>query len=92
MGIWQDKGGLTTQLIDNEVMERIWEVTQCMSIINKQGVSTERWDLLIDCCVTQIGYLESHRLLCKQYTADKTILEGQKVKGALDQFTEVGLR
>jgi len=52
MGIWQDKGGLTTQQIDNKVRERVWEIAQSMSIINKQGPSPEQWDLLIDRCVT----------------------------------------
>jgi len=37
MGIWQDEGGLTTQRIDNKVRECVWEITQSMSIINKQG-------------------------------------------------------
>jgi hypothetical protein len=35
MGIWQDKGGLTTQWIDDKVMECVWEISQSMSIINK---------------------------------------------------------
>jgi hypothetical protein len=39
MGIWQDKGGLTTQRIDNKVRERVWEIAQSMSMINKQ----RRW-------------------------------------------------
>jgi len=39
MGIRQDKGGLTTQQIDNEVRERIWDIVQSMSIIIKQGTS-----------------------------------------------------
>jgi len=35
MGIWQDKGGFTTQQIDNKVRERVLEIAQSMSIINK---------------------------------------------------------
>jgi hypothetical protein len=35
LGIWQDKGGWTTQQIDNKVRERIWEITQSMKIISK---------------------------------------------------------
>jgi len=52
MGIWEDKGGLTTQRIDNKVRQRVWEIVQSMSIINKQGAGHEQWDLLIDRWVT----------------------------------------
>jgi len=90
MRIWQDKGGLTTQWIDNKVRERMWEIAQSMSIINKQGAGPEQWDLLIDRCVTGISELESKRLLGKWYMADKTDLDGQKLKAALDEFAEVG--
>jgi len=90
MGIWQDKGGLTTQRIDNNVRERDWEIAQSMSIINKQGAGPEQWDLLIDCCITQISELESKRPLWKRYMADKTNFDGQKLKAALDEFAEVG--
>jgi len=92
MGIWQDKGGLTTQWMDNKVRERVWEIAQSMSIINKQGASPEQWDLLIDRCVTRISELESKRPLLKRYMADKTNLNGQRLKSALDEFAEVGLR
>jgi hypothetical protein len=92
MGIWQDKGGLTTQRMDNKVRERVWEIAQSMSIINKQGAGPEQWDLLIDRCVTRISELESKRPLWKRYMADKTNLDGQKLKAALDEFAEVGLR
>jgi len=61
MGIWQDKGGLTTQQIDKKVRERVCEIAQYMSIINKQGTGPKQWDLLIDHCVTQISELESKR-------------------------------
>jgi len=37
MGICQDIGGLTTQRIDNQVKECVWEIAQSLSIINKQG-------------------------------------------------------
>jgi len=92
MGIWQDMGGLTTQWIDNTVRERIWEIAQSKSIINKQGAGLSRWDLLIDCCVTPNCDLVSKRPLWKWYMADKTNLDGQKLKAALDVFVEVGLR
>jgi len=39
---WQDKCGLTTQRIDDKVRERVWEFTQSMRIINKQGASPEQ--------------------------------------------------
>jgi len=92
MGIWQDKGGLTTQRMDNKVREHVWEIAQSMSIINKQGAGPEQWDLLIDRCVTRISELESKMPLWKRYMADKTNLNGQKLKAALDEFAEVGLR
>jgi hypothetical protein len=76
MGISQDKGGLTTQPMDNKVMERFWEITQSISIINKQGAGHEHWDLQIDRCVTRIRELESKRPLWKRYMADKSNLDG----------------
>ena len=91
MGIWQDKGGLTTQWIDNKVRERVWGISQSMSIINKQGAGPEQWDLLIDRCVTRICELESKRPVWKRYMADKTNLDGQKLQGALDEFTGIGI-
>jgi len=66
LGIWQDKGGLTTQQIDNKVRERVWEISQCMSIINKQGTGPEQWDLLMNRCSTRINQLESKRALWKR--------------------------
>jgi len=63
-----------------------------MSIINKKGAGTEQWDLLIDRCVTRISELESKRPLWKRYMADKTNLDGQKLKAALDEFAEFGHR
>jgi hypothetical protein len=63
-----------------------------MSIIHKQGVGPKQLDLLIDLCVTRISELESKRLLWKWYMADKTNLDGQKLKAALNGFVEVGLR
>ena len=92
MEIWQHKGGLTTQWIDNKVRECVWEIAQSMRINNKQGASPEQWDLLIDRCVTLLSDLESQRLLWKQYMADKTNHDGQKLKAALAEFMEVGLR
>ena len=92
MGIWQDKGGFTTQSIHNKVRERVWEIAQSLSIINKQGAGPKKWDLLINRCVTRIGELESKRPLWKWSMADKTNLDGQKLKAALNEFAEVGLR
>jgi hypothetical protein len=92
MGIWQEKGGLTTQRKDNKVRERVWEIAQSMSISNKLGAGPEQWDLLIDRCVVRISDLAPKRPLWKRYKADKTILDGQKLKAALDEFAEVGLR
>jgi len=42
MRIWQEKGGLTTQWIDDKVRERIWEIAQSMSIINMQRAGREQ--------------------------------------------------
>ena len=91
MGIWQDKGGLTTQQIENKVMECVWEIAQSMRIINKQGAGPKQWDLLINCCVTWISDLEANRSLGKWYMAVKTNLAGQTLKVALDEFAEFGL-
>jgi hypothetical protein len=52
IGNWQDKGGLTTQWIDNTVREQVWVIAQSISIVNKQGAVPEHSDLLIDCAVT----------------------------------------
>jgi len=82
---------LTTQQIDDKVRERIWEIAQSMSIINKQSAGPELWDLLIDHCITPISDLEYKWPLCKWYMANKTNLDGQKLKTALDEFTEVDL-
>ena len=92
MGIWQDNGGLTTQQIDNELRERVWEIAQSMSIINKQGASPEQWDLLLNRWVTRISELESPRPLWKWYMADKTNIDVQKLMAALDEFAQVSLR
>jgi len=92
MGIWQVKGGLTTQRIDNKVREHVWEIAKSMSIINDQGAGPEQWDLLIDHCLTQISDLESKRPLWKRYMADKTNLNGQNLKAVQDEFAQVGLR
>jgi len=82
---------LTTQRIDNKVRKCVWEIAQFMSIINKQGAGPEGWDLLIDQCVTRISDQGSKRPLWKWYMAEKTNLDGQKLKPALDEFSEVGL-
>ena len=92
MGIWQDKGGLTTQWMDNKVRERVWEIAQSMSIINKQGAGPNHRDILINRWITRISELESKRPLWKRYKADMTNLDCQKLKPAVDDFAEVGLR
>jgi len=92
MGIWEDKGGLTTQWMDNKVRERVLEIAQSMNIINMQGAGPRQWDLLIDHCITRIRDLASKRPLWKWYTADKTNINCQKLKAALDECTEGGLR
>jgi len=92
MRIWQDKGGLSTQQIDNKLRERVWEISQSMSMINKQGAGPEQSDVQIDRCVTRISDLQSKRPLWKRYMADKTNLNGQKLNAALYEFAEVGLR
>jgi len=92
MGICQDKGGLTTQRIDNTVKEHVWDIGQSMSIINKQGGGTEQWDLLIDRCVTRISELESKRPLWIRYMPDTTNINGQKPKASRDEVAEVALR
>jgi hypothetical protein len=89
MGIWQDKSGLTTQRMDNKLRERICEIAQDMSIINKQDAGTKQWDLLIDHYVTRISTLESKTPLWKWYMADMTNLAGQRLKAALNEFAEV---
>jgi hypothetical protein len=91
MRIWQYKGGLTTQRIDNHVRERVREIAQSMGITDKQRAGREQWNLLIDRCVNRISDLESNRPLWIWYMADKTILDGHKLKAAQDNYAEVGL-
>jgi hypothetical protein len=91
IGIWQSKGGLTTQQIDIKVRELVWEMAQSISIVNKHGAGPEEWDLLIDRCVTPISNPESIRLLRKQFMAPKTNRDIQKLLAALDKFADVYL-
>jgi len=91
MGIWQNKGGLTIHRIDNKVREHIWEITQSMSLFNKQGTGHNQWDLLIDRYVSQISDLVSKWPLWKWYMADRTNLNGQELKAGLDVVVEFGL-
>jgi len=91
MGIRQEKGGLTTPLNDNEVRESVGVIDQSMSISNVQGTGPEQCDVLHDHCVTRIRSLASTSLHSNWYLADKTHLDGQRVKAALDEFGEVGL-
>ena len=92
MGIGQEKSGLTTQQINIKVRERVREIAQSMSIINKQGARPERWDLQFDRCVTRTSDLTTTRPLWNRYMADTTNLDVQKLKPALTKFTVVGLR
>jgi hypothetical protein len=57
MGIWQDKGGLTTQWIDYKVRDRLSEIAQSMSIITTPVTGPNQLDLLIDVCITQMSDL-----------------------------------
>jgi len=91
IGIWEERGRLTTQRNDNQVRGHVWEVAQSMRISNKLGAGLEQWDLLIDHCITPIKDLASKRPLWKWYMADKTNLDGQKLKAALDESAGVGL-
>jgi len=90
--IWQEKCGWTTQQKENDVREGIWVIAQSMMISNKHGTRPEKWDLLIDRCITPISNLVSQRPLWKWNIADHTILDGKNLKAALDKFAEVGLR
>jgi hypothetical protein len=92
MGIWQDKGGLTTQWIDKTVTEHIREIAHSMRIINTQGTGPEQCHLLIHRCITEISGLESERPLSKMCMAVTTNLDGPKLKAALDDIAEVGRR
>jgi len=92
IGIWLEKGGLTTQWKDSQVRKRVWEIAQSMSISKKQGAGPKQWDLQIDRCLTRINNLVSTRPYWKWYMADKTIPDGQKLKAALDECAEVGNR
>jgi hypothetical protein len=42
MGIWQDKGGLTTKLIQINVRECVLVIAKLMSNINNEGASHEQ--------------------------------------------------
>jgi hypothetical protein len=59
IGILLNKGGLTTQWIDNKVREHVCEIAQSISIITKQAAGPDQWNPLIDHCVTSNSDLES---------------------------------
>jgi hypothetical protein len=42
MAMWQDKGGLITRRMDNDVRECTWEIPKVKTIINKHGASPEQ--------------------------------------------------
>jgi len=90
MGIWQEKGGMTTQQKHNKVRERIYVIAESMSTSSKWGACPKQWDLLTECSITSIRVLVANRLLWKRYIADNTNLDGQRHKAALDEFPEVG--
>jgi len=92
MRIWQDRGGLTTQWIDNEVRERVCEIAKPISVMNRQGAAPEQSNLVIALCIPQLSDLASEWPLWKLCMADKPNLDGHKLKAALDEFAEVGLR
>ena len=90
-GIGQEKCGMTTQREENKVWEWVCEIAQSMSIGKKQAGGPGQWDLLLDHCVARISNLVSKRPFWKQYIVENTILDGYKVKAALDEFMDVGL-
>jgi len=90
--IWQDKGGFTTQWIDDILREHFWEITQSISIINKQGTGPEQCNLLFNHCVTRLNGLASKRPLGQWFMPGMTNLDGEKLMEALGKFWEVGLR
>lgn len=92
MRIWQEKSDLTTQQIKDNVRERIFDITQSMSIINKQGPGSAEWDLLINHFITQICNLATVLPLWILYMPPETDLDGQKLRPLLDEFTAVGFR
>jgi len=62
-----------------------------MSITAKLDTGPKQDNHLIDCCISQIGDLESKSPLWNWYMADKTNLDGQGLKRVVDKFSEVGL-
>jgi len=82
---------MTTQREENKVWEWVCEIAQSMSIGKKQAGGPGQWDLLLDHCVARISNLVSKRPFWKQYIVENTILDGYKVKAALDEFMDVGL-
>ena len=91
MGIWQGKGGLTTQQDDDQVREGVWEIAPYKSFSNTQRAGPKQWDHLIEHRVAHICDVASTRPLWKQYLADKTNLRGQKLREALDEFADDSL-
>jgi hypothetical protein len=60
MRIWHNLGGLKIQWMHNEVMGHVWEITESMSIHDKQSAGPKQWDVLIDRCVMWLSYLASN--------------------------------
>jgi hypothetical protein len=67
--IWQNKGVLTTQTIENDIREHVWDIAQSMSFVNKQVAGPNQWDFLNDHCITWTSNLVSKRPLRKPYMA-----------------------
>lgn len=65
MGIWQKKGGWTTQSKYYKVRESNWGIPQSISIRNKLGAGSKKWDLILHHCVTQISNQVLKRVLWK---------------------------
>jgi hypothetical protein len=63
-----------------------------MRISNRQGAGSERLDLVINRGITWNQWSGVERLLRKWYLADRTNLDGQKLKAPRDEFEKVGLR
>ena len=91
MGICHEKGGLTTQRKDITIREPVCLIVQSMSIRNKQGTDPDKWDLLIDYCLTGISDQASKTQFSKWCMADQTNLDGQKLEVTLNEFAEIGL-
>lgn len=62
-----------------------------MAITAKLDTDPKQDYLLIDCCISRIWDLVSNRSLWNLYFADNTNLDGQRLKGVVAKFPDVGL-